>query len=170
MGVFVSAAAEMSKERGEHQDCRASHNSYTQISSETGVIGFVIISAVFFFSLRALLRLNRTARRLKLKEAQSMSLCMLLSSIALAIHFFFDAIAYDFYLPMVAGLGTALVWTTRPVIEEAEASLRSKETGAETRLTRFTPTIPADAITKSPTKKLVSNPYKLSRRRATSRK
>jgi O-antigen ligase len=170
MGVFVSAAAEMSKKRGEHQDWLASHNSYTQISSETGVIGFVIISAVFFFSLRALLRLNRTARRLKLKEAQSMSLCMLLSSIALAIHFFFDAIAYDFYLPMVAGLGTALVWTTRPVIEEAEAILRNKETGAETRLTRLSATIPADAITKSPTKKLVSNPYKLSRRRATSRK
>jgi O-antigen ligase len=170
MGVFVSAAAEMSKKRGEHQDWLASHNSYTQISSETGVIGFVIISAVFLFSLGALLKLNRTARRLKLKEAQSMSLCMLLSSIALAIHFFFDAIAYDFYLPMVAGLGTALVWTTRPVIEEAEAILRNSETRAETRLTRLSATIAADATAKSPTKKPVLNPYKLSRRRATSRK
>lgn len=181
MGVFVSAAAEMSKQRGEHADWLASHNSYTQISSETGVIGFLIISAVFVFTMGALLKLHRTARRLNLKEVRSMSLCMLLSSIALAIHFFFDAIAYDFYLPMVAGLGTSLVWTTRPVIEDAEAALRETESTPMARVTRvpvaasvnsrtsvriadFTAK-PGDSVTKSSTKNTLLNPYKLGRRR-----
>jgi O-antigen ligase len=170
MGVFVSAAADMSKERGEHQDWLASHNSYTQISSETGVIGFLIISAVFVFSLGALLKLHRTARRLNLKEVPSMSLCMLLSSVALAIHFLFDAIAYDFYLPMVAGLSSSLVCTSRPLIEEAKAILPHKETDAESRLMRLTTTVAFDSTAKSPTKNPLLNPYKLGRRRVKSRK
>jgi O-antigen ligase len=170
MGVFISAAAVLSKQKGEHQDWLASHNSYTQISSETGVIGFFIISAVFAFSLGSLLKLHRTARRLDLKEVQSMSLCMLLSSIALAIHFFFDAIAYDFYLPMVAGLGTSLVWTTRPIIEEAQAILRDKETPAEGRFTRSTSIVAPDSPAKSSTKNPLVNPYKLGRPRAAIRK
>ena len=170
MGVFISAAADMSKQRGEHQDWLASHNSYTQISSETGVIGFLIIGAVFFFSLAALLKVHRTSRRLNLKEVQSMSLCMLLGSIALAIHFFFDAIAYDFYLPIVAGLGTSLVWTTRPLIEAAEARLRGNEGAPEARLTRLTVTVASESTEKSSTKNPLLNPYKLSRRRAASRK
>lgn len=170
MGVFVAAAADMSKQRGEHQDWLASHNSYTQISSETGVIGFFIISAVFVFTLRALLKLHRTARRLNLKEVRSMSLCMLLSSIALAIHFFFDAIPYDFYLPMVAGLGTSLVCATRPVIEEAEAILRDKEIASKGRSTRLISTAASDSTAKPFTKNPLLNPYKLGRHRATSRK
>jgi O-antigen ligase len=170
MGVFISAAADMSKQRGEHQDWLASHNSYTQISSETGVIGFVIIGAVFVFSLAALLKVHRTSRRLNLKEVQSMSLCMLLGSIALAIHFFFDAIAYDFYLPIVAGLGTSLVWTTRPVIQAAEARLGGNQAPAEAQLTHLTLTVASGSPEKSSTKNPLLNPYKLSRRRAASRK
>jgi O-antigen ligase len=186
MGVFISAAAEMSKERGEYQDWKASHNSYTQISSETGVMGFLIIGAVFVVSLGALLKLHRIARRLNLKQVRSMSLCMLLSSIALAIHFFFDAIAYDFYLPMVAGLAASLVWTTRPVIQDAEAALQATEIAPATRLTRVTVISGVDSRSlvraaefmaqaddsgaKSPTKDGLANPYKLGRRRARSTK
>jgi O-antigen ligase len=183
MGVFVSAAADMSKQRGEHPDWLASHNSYTEISSETGVVGFLIISAVFVFSLGALLKLHRTARRLNLKDVQSMALCMLLSAIALAVHFFFDAIAYSFYLPMVAALGTSLVWTTRPVIQDAEAALKQTETTAATRLTRVSVIASTDSRAsaraystvqgdesagKSATKNALLNPYKLGRRRAKS--
>jgi O-antigen ligase len=180
MGAFIPAAADMSKQRGEHQDWQASHNSYTQISSETGLIGLVIISALLIFSLGALLNLHRTARRLHLKEAQSMALCMLLSSLALLIHFFFDAIAYEFYLPMVAGLSASLMCTTQPLIKEAEAILRSNKATSESLLPVTMPTgiaappwvgaagetaKPAGLTVKSPADKPTLNPYKLGRRR-----
>jgi O-antigen ligase len=191
MGAFIPAAADMSKQRGEHQDWQASHNSYTQISSETGVIGLVIISAVLIFSLGALLSLHRSARRLHLNEVRSMSLCMLLSSLAVVIHFFFDAIAYEFYLPMVAGLSTSLMYTTRPLIKDAEARLRSKGITAEaglpyttishrvlsnTRMPASTASPfhsaggpmphPAGSPVKSSSDKPVINQYKLGRRRS----
>jgi O-antigen ligase len=169
MGAFIPAAAEMSKQKGEHQDWQASHNSYTQISSETGVIGFIIISAALMFSLSALLKLHRTARRLHLNEVRSMALCMLLSSLALVIHFFFDAIAYEFYLPMVAGLSTSLICTTRPVIEEAEArpkyvSSKARTIQADNPAPRSEPSS-IGSITKSPTDIPTLSPYKLGRRR-----
>ncbi len=168
MGVFIPAAADMSKQRGEHQDWLASHNSYTQISSETGVLGFLIILAVFAVTLSALLKLHRTARRLNLKEVQSMALCMLLSSIALSIHFFFDAMPYEFYLPMVAGLGTSLVCTARPLIAEAEARLRQNEITSDVGLVQTT--VPAGRIAKPRTRIPSSNPYKLGRSRGVNMK
>lgn len=50
-----------------------------------------------------------------------MALCMLLSLCVMSIHFMFDAIAYQFYLPMIAGLSTILINSSKPLIEEAEA-------------------------------------------------
>lgn len=180
MGAFIPAAAAMSKHTGERQDWQASHNSYTQIASETGLIGFVIISSVLMFSLAALVKLHWTARRLHLEEVQSMALCMLLSCIALGIHFFFDAIAYEFYLPMVAGLSTSLMCTTRPLIKEAEATLRHNQAALESALpitatpnTSDPPWIDASGVTvnsapptlKPPKAKPALNPYKLGHRR-----
>jgi len=173
MGVFIPAAAELSKERGEKQDWLASHNSYTQISSETGLVGFALIFAVFAVTIGELLRLHRTAQRLKLNNVQSMALCMLLSSIALTIHFFFDAIAYDFYLPMVAGLATSLVNAARPLIEKAEASPdagRTESPAAPVRLktqtVASTPSdLPALALKQPESERPRPNPYKLGRRR-----
>ena len=97
-----------------------------------------------------------------------MALCMLLSSIALSIHFFFDAIPYDFYLPMVAGLATSLVCTARPLIAEAGASLRRNETAAESGLAQMAMPagIAAGSIAKPPRGIPFSNPYKLGRSRA----
>lgn len=129
MGAFIPAAAELSKERGEHQDWLASHNSYTQVSSETGLIGLMLMLGVFAVSLMGLARLDRKARRLGLKDLRSMTICMLLSSIALAIHFFFDAIAYEYYLPMVAGLCSSLIYAAQSQIAAAQAQREGDETG-----------------------------------------
>ena len=110
-----------------------------------------------------------------------MALSMLLSSLALVIHFFFDAIAYEFYLPMVAGLSTSLMRTTRPLIEQAEAALRSNEAAPELLSPITMPAnipvpswIGASGVTgnttavavKPPRGKPALNPYKLGRRRA----
>lgn len=164
MGVFIPAAAELSKEKGEKQDWLASHNSYTQISSEMGIFGFLLIVGVFAVTLKSLLKLHRTAQRLRLKDVQSMALCMILSSIALAIHFFFDAIAYEFYLPMVAGLSTSLVYAAQPVIREP-ASAPMVETRTKTLEPLRPVTKDAIATVSRELEMPTSNFYKFGRRR-----
>ncbi len=164
MGAFIPTAAEMSKQRGERADWLASHNSYTQVSSETGIPGFFLIICVFLVTLRALFKLHRKARRLRLKELRSMALCMLLSCVALTIHFFFDAMAYQFYLPMVAGLATALVSTSRRLIEEAETSVKNND------LVFKAPPEFTGSARKLPTEIVSANTYRLGRSRITNPK
>ena len=122
MGDFISAAADLATAKGERALWIASHNSYTQISSETGLPGFLLLFGVFITCYARLIRLGRAAKRLGLQELHSMALCALLGLIALSIHFFFDAIAWDYYLPMIAGLCMALVFSAKPLIAKAEAA------------------------------------------------
>jgi hypothetical protein len=74
-----------------------------------------------------LIQLGRAARRLGLQEIRTMSLCALLALVALSIHFFFDAIAWDYYLPMIAGLAMALVFSAQPLIAKAQESANRGE-------------------------------------------
>ncbi len=93
-----------------------------------------------------------------------MSLCILLCFTALAIHYFFDAAAYDVYLPMAAGLCTSLFMTTRPLIDQAERGDARAESRAETM------SVPAVAATgpslpQARSDRQSRNPYRLGRRR-----
>jgi O-antigen ligase len=164
MGVFTAAAADLSKSRGERPLWLGSHNSYVQVSSEMGFIGIALMISAFIACLGGILKLNRTARLLNLTEIRGMSLCLLLSFTALMIHYFFDASAYDLYLPMAAGLCTSVFMTAKPLIEAAERG----ESGLE-----GTPA--ADAPTNSPLPQTPPvrlqnrNPYRLGRRRVSGR-
>jgi O-antigen ligase len=120
MGVFSAAASELSKSRGEHPLWLVSHNAYVQASSEMGFVGFFIFIAMFIACLASILKVDRVAQRYHLTQVRSMSLCILLSFTALMIHYFFDAAAYDVYLPMAAGLITSLFITAQPLIAAAE--------------------------------------------------
>jgi O-antigen ligase len=153
MGMFTPASAELSASRGERQFWIASHNSYTQISSETGLVGFFLVSAIFLICLWQVFKINHAARRLGLADLSDMSLCVLLSVSTLAIHFFFDSLAYEYYLPMIAGLATAMIATGRPLIQEAEAKEDSLDT------TVLPSSVPSSAVNRKP------NPYRFGRRR-----
>ncbi|MGC2660748.1 MAG: O-antigen ligase family protein [Bryobacteraceae bacterium] len=169
MGDFIPASAELSTSKGEKPIWIASHNSYVQVSSETGIPGFGLFCTVFAICYIQLIRLGKTARRLRLEELRSMSVCALLALVALSIHFFFDAIAWDYYFPMIAGLSMALVYTSRPLIAKAEAeALGGTETPAlETAAGTSTqgwlrPSFTVPSKTSQPQPR---NPYRLGRRR-----
>jgi O-antigen ligase len=176
MGVFPVAASELSSSRGEHPLWLVSHNSYVQASSEMGFVGFFLFVAMFGSCLFSILKVDRIARRLHLTEVRNMSLCILLSFTALMIHYFFDAAAYDVYLPMAAGLCTSLFMTAQPLIAEAEKRFGTDKEPEDAAVSgssgvgafaekqapqpELTPQVPApSAIRSSP------NPYRLGRRR-----
>ena len=159
MGVFTPAAAALSESRGEHALWLVSHNSYVQVSSELGLVGFVLMIAVFGLSIVSLRKVDRLAREYALTEISSMSLCLLLSFIALMIHYFFDAAAYDLYLPMGAGLCTALYSSTVVAAETKRIAERANAPVPQLQ----TPKLPV----KSPTPVLEpANPVRFGRRRS----
>jgi putative inorganic carbon (hco3(-)) transporter len=121
MGAFIPSSTALEDSKGEKEVWIAPHNSYAQVSSETGFLGVILFVAVLGYCFRSLLKLDKTAKRLGLTELRSMALCMLLSLCVMSIHFMFDAIAYQFYLPMIAGLSTILINNSKPLIEAAEA-------------------------------------------------
>ena len=120
MGVFTPASADLEWNRGEKPLWIASHNAYTQISSETGFVGIGLILSVFATSLVMVAQLERQARQVGLQDICNLCLCLVLTMVTLGIHFFFDSIAYEYYLPIMSGLATALVMTSRPLIEAAK--------------------------------------------------
>jgi O-antigen ligase len=168
MGVFPVAASELSVSRGEHPLWLASHNSYVQVSSEMGFVGILLMVSAFLACIRGILKLDSVARRLQLTEVRNMTLCLLLCFTALVIHYFFDAAAYDVYLPMAAGLCTSLLMTAKPLIEEAERRASGlPETAGEAPA-------PESLAAPSPVRQFRSgtpsgNPYRLGRRRVSKR-
>lgn len=173
MGVFPVAASELSTSRGEHPLWLVSHNSYVQVSSEMGLVGFALFVATFLACLFGILKLDRIAQRLQLAELRGMSLCMLLSFTALMIHYFFDAAAYDVYLPMAAGLCTSLFMTAQPLIKEAEQGTGQTQNEVEDRLPSSRLGVPAvasagtgaEAVPARPAASHIRNPYRLGRAR-----
>jgi O-antigen ligase len=179
MGVFVPASAELSYSKGEKALWIASHNAYTEISSETGIPGFLLMVGVFVTCYIRVIRLGRTARRLGLQEIHTMCLCALLGLVALTIHFFFDSIAWDYYLPMIGGMCTALVFSAQPLIakaqedaehgEAAESALvqaiHSADSGAAASLALFAEQPDPKSPNTRATPPRPRNPYRLGRRR-----
>lgn len=169
MGIFPVAASDLSKSRGEHPLWLASHNSYVQVSSEMGFVGLGLMVSAFAACLFSILKLDRVARRLQLAEVRSMSLCLLLSFTALMIHYFFDASAYDVYLPMAAGLCTSVFMTAQPLIDEAERGGGLAEASQDWTLgpatTARQSSMPQDRSATVQAK----NPYRLGRRRVAKR-
>ncbi len=134
MGAFIPSSTALEDSKGQKEVWIAPHNSYAQVSSETGFIGVILFVATLGYCLRALLKVNKAAKRLQLEEIRSLSLCMLLALCVMCLHFLFDAIAYQFYLPMMAGLSTILIEKAKPVIQAAELQAAGKPIPEELEL------------------------------------
>jgi O-antigen ligase len=90
------------KPRGHWQ---VTHNSYIEVSSETGFPGlFLFVGAM----VSAILVLNRTFRRTRrdprLRSVADIAFCMMVSMAGFAVCMLFASMAYKYYLPSIIGL------------------------------------------------------------------
>jgi O-antigen ligase len=77
-GVFMSAAAADSQKKGLRPNWLVTHNSYTEISSEVGIPGFLLYYGAVLAGLVTLLRAWNAARRVpKLSQLSSIGFCLL---------------------------------------------------------------------------------------------
>jgi O-antigen ligase len=105
-GAFMAADAQQAELEGRATLWRGTHNTFVQISSETGIPGFAMFMAMLFYTLRALLRI-RTQTRLVPKLAHlfhgALSLILILTSITLSG--IFGHFAYGPFFPLIIAFG-----------------------------------------------------------------
>ncbi|MEQ1885792.1 MAG: O-antigen ligase family protein [Bryobacteraceae bacterium] len=107
-GQFRVAAAANSKDEGERALWLETHNTYTQVSSEMGVPGFLIYIAMIYFSLMPLVKDLRQARRSGVRlPRHEYARAVLISAAGLALNSFFTSMAYQYYWPVLCAMGVA---------------------------------------------------------------
>ena len=123
-GMFAVADDLDAKARGATRGAwQGTHNSYTQVSSETGIPGALAYVGIIFFSLRRTSKLYaRTRGDPRLKNIASCALCLNYCLIVYAVTVFFDYIAFTSMLSVFAGLAAALDINAPKEIERLTAT------------------------------------------------
>lgn len=152
MGVFMPASVEIAKERGGRADWEVSHNSYTQVSSEIGLPGILILLAIFATAFKQVWAVGRAAKRLGREDVRQTSFALLVVLTVLYIHFCFDSMAYVFYMPLMTGLAAAFA-LAYGTLSSGEAVAAASEQ-------------PAGLLVKEQPHLAERNPYRMGRRRS----
>ncbi len=85
------------------------HNSYTQVSSESGIPGFIFYTGVLVMSIRLSYRMHKATRdRPELRDVMALSLCLFCGLVAYAVGTIFFHMAYTGGLPLLSGMTLAL--------------------------------------------------------------
>jgi hypothetical protein len=118
MGNF--AAARHGGTPGTFVSWQVTHNSYTEVSSETGLVGFFFYMAAFVGCIRTCRQLSKFAAAKVHPEWQTISrlaFCLQTSLISYAVSSFFASVAYLQFFPTLAGLTLALAHSVQPQFE-----------------------------------------------------
>ena len=87
----------------------APHNTYTQVSSETGIPGLLILVAALAASFRLSIKVRRQASRAGMKGLSAAAYALMISFLLFCSCAFFLSLAYSIYFPTLAGLALAMV-------------------------------------------------------------
>jgi O-antigen ligase len=109
---------------------QVTHNTYTEVSSETGLPGLLFYTLALIFTFRtARLPVRFRTRRLppELAELVSASFCLRLSTLAFAVSALFASLAYQTQLVTLAALAVVLSRTSRPILDSWARAPRGSE-------------------------------------------
>jgi O-antigen ligase len=122
-GNFPTAVYEANTAAGIHTEWLVTHNSYTELSSETGFPGLIIFLGMIVASFRSLISVFKRAGEMGDKpdaSARALAKYLLLSMAGLCVTIFFLAVGYDFTIYLWAGLAVSLrrTFDAQPVVSE----------------------------------------------------
>lgn len=123
-GVHDAAQADLDKQSGQRPDWQVSHNSFTQVSSETGIPGFLLYVAAILGPLWRLWRARAAVfRQESLTPYRHLLGAFLISGLSLVVTNIFGSNAYLFYMPlMMVLIDNAAIMATRLVAESQAAT------------------------------------------------
>jgi O-antigen ligase len=125
-GNFPTAVYEANSAAGVHSEWLVTHNSYTQVSSETGFPGLILFLGLIVTSFKCLVSvLKRASETGDNPDADVYTLAkyLLMSMTALCVSVFFLSVGYDFFIYLWAGLAVGLrrTFEAQRVVSEDEA-------------------------------------------------
>ncbi len=107
-GQFQVASADLAKNENRRALWRETHNSFTQVSSETGIPGTVLYLAMILAGLMPVWSDLRRANRAKtLLPRHEFAGALLISATGLFVTSNFSSLAYQYYWPIMCGMGLA---------------------------------------------------------------
>lgn len=107
--VFGVGPGNFSNTNAGDQRYMASHNAYTQVSSECGIAGGVMFAGLVLYCLRRANQLRKVTRQVPAWRAYYLlALCLLLSGVGYSLCAVFASVAYTIHLPLLAGLVLSL--------------------------------------------------------------
>jgi O-antigen ligase len=117
-GNFAPAASNRREKLGERAMWQVSHNTYTQVSSETGVPGLIIFLTAIMYCVRSTFRIYKKFRSFKDSDSATitdMAGALRLSWITFILLAAFDSLAYSLFVPVLMGLTELMIACARHV-------------------------------------------------------
>ncbi len=142
-GQFMDSEGELAKASHERGMWHATHNTYTQVSSECGIPAFLFYVAAISVTLTRLWKLRNTIDPMLATAAQ----VMLTSMFSFAVCTFFLSHAYDFPLLVSSGVSIAiflLAGQSRAPVAKQDEGERVLPSGVRPRPLRHRPARPSN--------------------------
>jgi O-antigen ligase len=122
-GTYESAAADLSKEERLPAMWHGSHNTFTQVSAESGIPGVIMYVVMLFAAFVGVWRVRKlTASIPAMDDVHRVSLAMLMILSCFTLNAFFASLAYLTTFPMLAAMAEALLRATKREIAALERS------------------------------------------------
>lgn len=108
-GQFAGTNWEVSRAEGIHVGAQPTHNTYTEVSSETGIPGLILFVGTLVICCRSTLRIAKlTENNESLKPLSNAATCIFVSITAFLIGAFFLSLSYSPLVTVALGLAAAL--------------------------------------------------------------
>jgi O-antigen ligase len=109
-GMFTVGAADYAKAHGLRADWLETHNTFTQLSSETGLPGTFFYLLMLISSLKSLFAILKKLKTLpELRELTNIAVALRLSFVGTITTALFANLGYQYYFHLLAGLTVAFV-------------------------------------------------------------
>jgi O-antigen ligase len=114
LGVYPTAAAQISEKQGKRKLWQVSHNAYTQVSAEAGLPALFMFLGTLGITIASLRRSKRMSQQFpQMQELGMMCDCMLLTTLVYIVSGLFANIALELFYYMICGVSFLAVWVVQ---------------------------------------------------------
>lgn len=111
LGQFMTVEGESNQVIGSHGLWHETHNAYTEVSSECGLVAFGLYVAAIVSTFLMVNRIYLKAKKAGCEHIRIATFCIMLCMVMFCTGITFLNFAYFFYLPLLTSLVTAISWS-----------------------------------------------------------
>jgi O-antigen ligase len=149
LGVYSAVAAKEKESKGQRALWQVSHNMYTQVSSETGIPGFILYMTTLYFAIKQAWRVKMLTRGdTELRELGMIATALLFSYVSFCFNGCFTSMATEFTLYVFLGFSIALTLVYQQMMRQRQDVNLEAVSNGPVRSARYFPQPDAPAASK----------------------